>query len=38
VVRGTVPMISPSMTSRKLLFSEMTVTILPAWVMPTWIF
>jgi hypothetical protein len=36
VVRGTAPAVSPSMTSRKLLFSVMTVTILPAWAMPTW--
>jgi hypothetical protein len=36
VVRGTTATVSPPMTSRKLLSSDRTVTILPAWVMPTW--
>ena len=38
VVRGTTPAACPSTVSRKLWSPAMTVTILPAWIRPTWIF
>jgi len=28
----------PSMTTRKWLFSQVTVAVLPAWISPAWIF
>src|SRR5689334_21944206 len=30
--------VSPSMTTRKWLFSQITVAVLPAWIIPAWIF
>jgi hypothetical protein len=38
VVRGTTAAVSPSMTTRKWLFSQITVAVLPAWIIPAWIF
>lgn len=38
VVRGTTAAVSPSMTTRKQVFSQITVAILPAWIIPAWIF
>src|SRR5262249_60483842 len=38
VVRGTTAATSPSMTTRKWLFSQITVAVLPAWIIPAWIF
>src|SRR6266700_22060 len=38
VVRGTTPTTCPSTASRKLWSPAVTVTILPAWIRPTWIF
>jgi hypothetical protein len=37
VVRGTTMAVSPPMTWKG-LFSRITVTVLPAWMIPAWIF
>ena len=36
--RDATATVSPSMTSRKVSSPARTVTVLPAWIMPTWIF